>query len=68
MPILLNEHRKSMVDQALMYMQHRKMVYGELHICHEIYLDQNVYDNSYPNPFLHEDLDGNHIMVVLGIG
>ena len=28
--------QKSMVGQALMYMQHMHMVCGELHICHEL--------------------------------
>ena len=68
MPILLTEHRKSMVGKALMYMQHRQMVFGEWHICHDLDLDQNIYDNAYPTPLLYEVLDGNHIMVMLGIG
>ena len=67
MPVLLTEHRKSMVGQALIYMQHRHMVCGELHICYDLDLDQNLNDNAYPNPFLHEDLGVNHKMLMLGI-
>ena len=44
------------------------MVCSELHICHDLDLDKNVYDNDYPTPLLHEDLGGNHRMVMLGIG
>ena len=58
-PILLTEHLKYMVGQELMYMQHRHMVCGELHIFHDLYLDQNVYDNAYLTPLIHEDLDVN---------
>ena len=67
-PVLLTEHHKSMVGQALMYMQHRNMVCNEFHICHDLYLDQNVNDNAYPTLLLHEALDMNHKMVMLGIG
>ena len=68
MPGLLTEHRKSMVDRALMYMQHRKMVCVELHIFYDLDLDQTVNDNDYPTPLLHEALDVNHRMVMLVIG
>ena len=68
MPVLLNEHRKYMVGQALMYMKHMHMVCSKFHIRHDLDLDQNVYDNTYPTPFIHEALDGNHRMVMLGIG
>ena len=57
-----------MVGQTLMYMQHRHMVCGELHICHDLDLDQNVNDDYYPTPFLHEALGVNHKMVMLVIG
>ena len=57
-----------MVGQALMYMQHSHMVFGELYICHDLDLDQNLNDNDYPIPLLHEALDVNHKMVMLGIG
>ena len=56
-----------MVVQTLMYMKHRPMVCGKLHICHELDLDQNVNNNAYPTPLLHEALDVNHKMVMLGI-
>ena len=49
-------------------MKHRHMVCGELHICHELDLYQNVNDNAYPTPFIHEALDMNHKMVMLVIG
>ena len=68
MPVLLNERRKSMVGQALIYMQHRHMVCGKLHICHDLDSDQNIYDGAYPTPLLHEALYVNQIMVILGIG
>ena len=42
MPVLLTEYCKSKVCQELMYMQHRHMVCGKLHICHDLDLDQNV--------------------------
>ena len=67
-PVLLTEYQKSMVVQALMYMQHRHMVWGKFHICRDLDSDQNVYDNAYPTPLLHEALDVNHKMVMLGIG
>ena len=44
------------------------MVCGELHICHDLVLDQNVNDNAYSTPFIHEALDVRHKMVILGIG
>ena len=68
MPVLLTEYGKSKVCQALMYMQHKHMVCGELHICYDLDLYQNVNDNAHPTPLLHEDLDVNHKMVMLGIG
>ena len=57
-----------MVGQTFMYIQKRNMVYGESHICHDLYLYQNLYDNTYPPPFIHEALDVNHRMVILVIG
>ena len=44
------------------------MVCSELHICHDLILDQTVNDNDYLTPLLHEALDVNHKMVMLGIG
>ena len=46
-----------------MYIQHKHMLCGEFHIC-----DENVNDNVYSTTFLHEALDVNHKMVMLGIG
>ena len=66
--LFFNEHQKSMVGQTLMYVQHRHMVYGKFHICHDLDLDQNVYDNAYPTLLLHDALDVNHKMVMLGVG
>ena len=57
-----------MVGQALMYMQHRHMLCSELHICHDLDLDQNVNDHAYPTPFLHEALDVDQKIVMLVIG
>ena len=68
MPVLFSEYWKSKVFQALMYMQHRHMVCGKLQIFHYLDLDQNVNDNAYPTPLLHEALDVNHKMVMLVIG
>ena len=68
MLVLLTEDQKSIFGQALMYMQHRHMVCGELHIFHDLDLDQNVDHNHYPTPLLHEALDGNHRIVMLEIG
>ena len=67
MPVFLTEHWKSMVGQALMYMQQMHMVCEKLHICHDLDVDQNVYDNAYPTPLLHEALDVNHKMLMLGM-
>ena len=44
------------------------MVCGEFHICHDLVLDQTLSDNAYSTPLLHEALDVNHKMVMLGIG
>ena len=68
MLVSLKVYYKSRVGQALMYMQHRHMVCGESHICHELVLDKNVNGNSYSTPLIHEDLDVDHKMVMLGIG
>ena len=68
MSVLFTEDRKSIVGQALMYMQQRHMVCGKLDIYHYLDLDQSVYDNAYPNPLLHKALDGNDSMVILVIG
>ena len=42
--VFLTEYQKSKVCQVFMYMQHRHMICGKLHICHELYLDKNVND------------------------
>ena len=60
-------YHKSTVGQALMYIQHRHMEFGESHICHDLALDQNVNDNAYPTPFLRQALEVDHKMVMLGI-
>ena len=44
------------------------MVYGELHICHDLFLYQNVNDNAYSTPLLPEALDVENKMEMLGIG
>ena len=68
MPVLFIEYWKSKVGLALMYMQHRHMVCGELHIFRDLDLDKNINDNAYPTPLIHEALDVNHKMVMMGIG
>ena len=49
-PVSFTEYQKSNICPDLMYMQHRNMVCGELHIFHDLVLDQNVNDNSYQPP------------------
>ena len=66
-PVLLTEDRKSKVCPALMYIQHMHMVCGKLHIFHHLVLYQNVNDNDYSTPLLHEALDVNHKIVILVI-
>ena len=68
MLVYLTVYQKYKVCQALMYIPHRQRVCGELHIFHDLVLDQNINDNSYSTPLLHEALDVNHIMVMMGIG
>ena len=51
-----------------MYKQYKHMVYGELHILQFLDLDQNVNDNAYSTPLLHDALYVEHKMVMLGIG
>ena len=68
MLVSLKVYQKYRVGKALMYIQHRHMVYGESHICHDIVLDQTVNDNAYSTPLLHEALDVDHKMVMPGIG
>ena len=41
---------------------------SELHIFHDLVLDKNVNDNACSTPLLHEVLDVNHNMLMLGIG
>ena len=55
------------VYSALMYMQHRQMVYNELYRHHYLVLDQNASDNAYSNPLLHEVWNVDHKMVMLEI-
>ena len=61
-------YHKSTVGQALMYMQHRPMEFGESHLCHDLFLDQKVNYNAYSTRFCHEALDVDHKMVILVIG
>ena len=51
-----------------MYIQHRHMICGELHICHDLVLYKNVNGDDYWTPLLHEALDVDHKMVMMGIG
>ena len=68
MHVSLTEYQISKVCPELMYIQHRHVVCGKLHICHDLVLDENVNDNAYPTPLLHEALDVDHKIVILGIG
>ena len=68
MLVYLTVYQKYKVCQALMYIPHRQRVCGELHIFHDLVLDQNINDNSYSTPLIHEVLYVNHKMVILGIG
>ena len=67
-PISLTEYQKSNVCPEFMYIQHRHMVYSELHIFRDLVLDQNVNYNAYATPLLHEALDVDHKIVMLEIG
>ena len=53
---------------ALMYIQHRYMVYGEFHRHHYLVLYQISSDNASSNPLLHEVCNAYHKMRMLGIG
>ena len=68
MPVLLTEYQESKVCKVLMYMQHRHMVCGKLHICHDLVLDKKLNGNAYSTPLIHEALDVDHKMAMLGIG
>ena len=57
----------SKVCLALMYMQHKHMVYGKLHIYPYLVLDQNSNDNAYSTPLCHEVYKVDHKMIILGI-
>ena len=50
-----------------MYMQHKHMVYVELHIYHYLVLDQTVNDNSYSTPLRHEVCNVYHKMAIMVI-
>ena len=50
-----------------MYMQHKHMVYGELHIHHYLVLDQNANDNAYSTPLRNEFWNVDHKELMLGI-
>ena len=52
---------------ALMYIQHKHMVYSELKIHHFLVLDQNANNNAYSNLLRHEVWNVDHKMVILGI-
>ena len=52
---------------ALMYMQHKQMLYGELHIRHYLVLDKNANVNAYSTPLRHEVWNVDHKKLMLGI-
>ena len=66
--VFLKVYQKYKICPALLYMQHMHMECNESHICHDIFLDQNVNDNAYSTPLIHENLDVDHKMLILGIG
>ena len=57
----------SKVCLALMYMQHKHMVYGKLHIYPYLVLDQNTNDNDYSTSLRHEVCNVEHKMIVMVI-
>ena len=57
----------SKVCLALMYIQHKHTVYGELQIYHDLVLDQNANYNAYSPPLRHEVWNLYHKMIILGI-
>ena len=66
--VSLKVYQKSKVGKSLINIQNRHMVCSELHICLELFLDQNVNNNAHSTPLLHEALDVDHKMLILGIG
>ena len=66
--VYLQVYHISKVCLALMNIQRTHMECGELHICHDLVLDQNLNDNAYSTPLRYEALDVDHKMVMLGIG
>ena len=61
-------YHKYKVGQALMHIQHMHMEYSKLHIFRDLVLDQNINDNAYSTPFLHEALYVDQKMIIMGIG
>ena len=57
----------SKVCLALMYIQHKHMVYGKFHIYNFLVLDQNANDNAYSTPLRHEVWNVTYKMVIMGI-
>ena len=57
----------SKVFLALMYMQHKHMVYGELNIHRLLVLYQNENYNDYSTPLRHKVLNVYHKKIMLGI-
>ena len=55
----------SKVCLALMYMQHKHILYGGLHIYHYLVLDQNVNDNYYSTSLPHDVWNVDHKMIML---
>ena len=57
----------SKVYLALMYMQHKNMVYIILHIYPRLVLDQNANYHAYSTPLCHEVWNVDHKIIILGI-
>ena len=68
LPIYLTQYQKYKVCPELIYIKHTHRLCGKLHICYDLLLDQNVNDNAYSTSFIHEALDVDHKMAMMGIG
>ena len=66
--VSLELYQKSNVGQVSMYVQHKRKLCSKFHIFYDLVLVQNVNYNAYSNPWIHEALDVDHKMSMLGIG
>ena len=63
--VSLKVDHKFKVCLALIHMQLKNTVFGELHICHDLVLNQNINDDAYLTPLQHKalDVDQNNVNV-----